>query len=50
MKNTLLFLALAILTNLINAQEKKEYYDNGQLKSIKNYDNTIEHCSFSEYY
>jgi hypothetical protein len=41
MKNIILLLTLTLFTNLIIAQEKKEYYDNGQLKSIKNYYNTI---------
>ena len=50
MKNIILLLILALFTNLINAQEKKEYYDNGQLKSIENYVDTIEHGSFIYYY
>ena len=48
MKNIILLLTL--FTNLIIAQEKKEYYDNGQLRSIKNYVDTIEHGSFIYYY
>ncbi|WP_443633585.1 DUF1036 domain-containing protein [Candidatus Marifrigoribacter sp. Uisw_064] len=50
MKNIILLLTLTLFTNLIIAQEKKEYYDNGQLRSIKNYVDTIEHGSFIEYY
>ena len=50
MKNIILLLTLALFTNLINAQEKKEYYDNGQLKSIENYIDTREHGSFIYYY
>ena len=50
MKNIILLLILALFTNLINAQEKKEYYDNGQLKSIENYVDTLEHGSFIYYY
>ncbi|WP_415370778.1 hypothetical protein [Patiriisocius sp. Uisw_047] len=50
MKNIFLFLIIVLSINVSNAQEHKEYYENGQLKSIKNYDNTIEHGSFIEYY
>jgi antitoxin component YwqK of YwqJK toxin-antitoxin module len=50
MKNIILLLTLTLFTNLIIAQEKKEYYDNGQLRSIKNYVDTIEHGSFIYYY
>ena len=50
MKKIILLLALVLFTNLIIAQEKKEYYDNGQLKSIENYVDNIEHGSFIYYY
>lgn len=50
MKNIILLLTLALFTKLINAQEKKEYYDNGQLRSIENYVDTIEHGPFIWYY
>ena len=38
MKKIILFLAVVLFTTIANAQEYKEYYDNGNLKVIGNYD------------
>jgi len=43
MKNSILFLSLILLVNISNAQEHKEYYDNGNLKvsGVVKYDKKV---------
>ncbi|MFT4684883.1 MAG: antitoxin component YwqK of YwqJK toxin-antitoxin module [Flavobacteriales bacterium] len=49
MKKIILFIAVALLSTIANAQEHKEYYENGQLKEIGKYENGKETGEWKEY-
>ena len=50
MKKIILFLAVVLFTTIANAQEYKEYYDNGNLKVIGNYDVNKKQTGVWKYY